>query len=84
MAASADSEGTLSPAAEARLLVRAVRSSKLPSLTAEDACLFADLVGDVWPGVGPCDGGGGDLQEALRVCAAAERLTDEPEQVRPW
>lgn len=78
----AEAAGSLSPEAEANLLVQAVRSSKLPSLTAEDARLFADLVGDVWPGVGSCDVEYGELQTALRSAAAAESLNEEPDQVR--
>lgn len=79
---SAEAAGSLPPEAEARLLVQAVRSSKLPSLTAEDARLFVDLVGDVWPGVGSCDVEDDELQTALRAAAAAESLNEEPDQVR--
>lgn len=74
--------GSLSPHAEARLLVQAVRSSKLPALTAEDASLFKELVGDVWPDVDSADAVAGDLREALQAAAAAQHLVDEPEQVR--
>lgn len=78
----AEAGGALPAEVESRLLVRAVRSSKLPSLTAEDARLFSDLVGDVWPGVAAGGGDDAELREALQASIVAEHLTEESEQVR--
>lgn len=80
----ADASGasdSLSPHNEARLLVQAVRGSKLPALIAEDALLFTELIGDVWPAVRVSNADDSILQEALRAAAAFQHLVDEPEQV---
>jgi len=72
----------LPPAAEAALVLRAVRATKLPTLTADDLARFAELMRDAWPSVAVDEGGSAALSAALHAAWEARGLQAAPEQAR--
>lgn len=70
------------PDDEAELVLRAVRATKLPTLTYEDLAAFKDLMRDMWPTISVADVEDASLVEALETALKARQLLIVPEQVR--
>ena len=67
---------------EATIILRAVRATKLPTLTYDDLLLFQNLVADTWPSVHVQDVNNEELVRAIHQVLEDRQLQIVPEQVR--